>query len=58
MLGNKDRAREGIPEEVSLRTNGQGFVVSLSGQRVFPSEGERKWQLRLEGSNSCKKGSS
>jgi hypothetical protein len=34
----QDRAREGFPEEVSLRKNNQGFVVGLAGQRVLQED--------------------
>lgn len=44
MAGNKGRAREGFPEEVSLRKSAQGFVVGCH-------------HLRLEGNNHCTKGS-
>lgn len=35
MDGNKGRAREGFPEEVSLRKSDQGFMGGSSEQRVF-----------------------
>lgn len=59
MDGNKGRAREGFPEEVSLRKSDQGFMGGSSEQRVFQkncSVRGRWWQLRLEG-NSCLEGS-
>lgn len=47
MAGNKGRAREGFPEEVSLRKSAQCFVVGPSEHGVpVWEDGGSPWPLR------------